>query len=121
MLIRLTQIDYEREMAFIAVDAASSGLAGIARLSADPDHEAAEFALLVRSDLQGRGLGKALFGHLRTYAAADGLQSLHGIVLNENDRMLELCGRLGLTSSTHIDQPGFTRVDLRLDRDPVLG
>jgi acetyltransferase len=116
MLIRLTQIDYEREMAFVALDGDNGDLAGIVRLSADPDHENAEFALLVRSDLQGRGLGRALFEHLMAFAAADGLRSLHGMVLNENDKMLRLCGQLGFKTSTHIDRPGLTRVDLTVGK-----
>jgi acetyltransferase len=114
MLIRLTQIDYEREMAFVALEAESGELAGIGRLAADPDHETAEFALLVRSDLQGRGLGRALFEHLRAFACADGLQALRGTVLNENRKMLGLCSKLGFQASCHIEQPGLTRVDLPL-------
>jgi acetyltransferase len=114
MLVRLTQIDYEREMAFVALEIESGELAGIARLSADPDHEDAEFALLVRSDIQGHGLGRALFEHLKDFAAADGLRSLHGMVLNENGRMLKLCNELGFQTSTHVDAPGLTRVNLKV-------
>jgi acetyltransferase len=114
MILRLTQVDYAREMAFVALDVASGALAGIARFSADPDHENAEFALLVRSDLQGRGLGGALFAHLRSFAAADGLHAISGVVLNENDRMLAMCARLGFAVTSRSEEPGLTRVSLAL-------
>ncbi|NRP74793.1 Acetyltransferase Pat [Ensifer psoraleae] len=101
MLIRLTQIDYEREMAFVALDNQSGALAGIARLYADPDHEVAEYGLLVRTDLQGHGLGWALLTHLRDYAAADGLQRIEGLVLSDNAKMLRMCREFGFAISSH--------------------
>ncbi|RVP99626.1 bifunctional acetate--CoA ligase family protein/GNAT family N-acetyltransferase [Sinorhizobium meliloti] len=109
MLVRLTQIDYEREMAFVALDNESGELAGIARLYADPDHEAAEYGLLVRTDLQGHGLGWALLSHLRDYAAADGLQRIEGLVLSENSKMLKMCREFGFTIS-----PNSTDSTLRI-------
>ncbi|MCA1442897.1 bifunctional acetate--CoA ligase family protein/GNAT family N-acetyltransferase [Ensifer sp. IC4062] len=109
MLVRLTQIDYEREMAFVALDNKSGELAGIARLYADPDHEAAEYGLLVRTDLQGHGLGWALLSHLRDYAAADGLQRIEGLVLSENSKMLKMCREFGFTIS-----PNSTDSTLRI-------
>jgi acetyltransferase len=70
---RLTQIDYEREMALVAVDPELPGpdsFCGIVRLAADPDRERAEHAVLVRSDLKGQGLGTALMHALIEYARA---------------------------------------------------
>lgn len=101
MLIRLTQIDYERELAFIALDFGTGELAGIARFSADPDHECAEYGLLVRTDLQGLGIGWALFSQLRDYATADGLKWMEGIVLAENTKMLKLCREFGCSIADH--------------------
>ncbi len=101
MLVRLTQVDYEREMAFVAIDRQSGELAGIARIYADPDHEAAEYGLLVRTDQQGRGLGWALLSQLRNYAAADGLQRLEGLVLSDNAKMLRMCREFGFAISPH--------------------
>ncbi len=57
MLKRLTQLDYDRDMAFVALEAEGGALAGVGRLCCDPDRTRAEYALLVRTDLQGRGLG----------------------------------------------------------------
>ncbi|MEY9626398.1 bifunctional acetate--CoA ligase family protein/GNAT family N-acetyltransferase [Sinorhizobium fredii] len=101
MLVRLTQIDYEREMAFVALNRESGELAGIARLHADPDHETAEYGLLVRTDLQGLGLGWSLFSYLRDYAVADGLKRIEGLILNENSKMLRMCRELGFSIGVH--------------------
>lgn len=102
ILLRLTQIDYEREMAFVALDNESGELAGIARLYADPDHESAEYGLLIRTDLQGHGLGWALFALLKDYAAADGLQRVEGFVLSDNAKMLRMCREFGFSISPHL-------------------
>ncbi|MCF8204316.1 MAG: bifunctional acetate--CoA ligase family protein/GNAT family N-acetyltransferase [Methylotenera sp.] len=103
-LARLTQIDYEREMAFIAVDAAQQTL-GVARLVRDPDNTEAEFAVLVRSDLQGRGLGRLLMQRLLDYATARGTQRIVGDVLRENHGMLSLAKALGFEMSADAHDP----------------
>ena len=54
MALRLTQLDYDRDMAFVALTP-DGELAGVSRLACDPDHAGGEYALLVRTDLQGRG------------------------------------------------------------------
>ena len=107
MLIRLTQLDYDRDIAFVALEP-SGDLAGIVRYASDPDRDAAEFGILVRSDLKGRGLGKALMGHLIDYAGAERIGRLEGIVLRENTRMLALCRELGFSIETIESEP--TRV-----------
>lgn len=94
-LIRLSQLDYDRDIAFIALDDEDNSLAGVVRYSADPDHNSAEFGLLVRSDLQGIGLGTSLLSRLVEYAAADGLKELTGIILPENGKMIDLVRRFG--------------------------
>jgi acetyltransferase len=96
-LARLTQIDYAREMAFVAIDRRSNALLGVVRLISDPDYVRAEYAILVRSDLKGRGLGWRLMQHLISYAKAEGLQELNGSVLDGNSTMLQMCRELGFT------------------------
>ncbi|HWA19908.1 MAG TPA: bifunctional acetate--CoA ligase family protein/GNAT family N-acetyltransferase [Devosia sp.] len=96
-LVRLTQLDYDRDIAFVALEQATGALVGIVRYSADPDRRSAEFGILLRSDLKRRGLGMALMQQLIAYAEAEHIGTLTGIVLQENMPMLELCRRLGFT------------------------
>jgi acetyltransferase len=93
MAARLTQIDYDREMAFLLLD--GKELLGVGRLAADPGFEQAEFALTVASDRQGRGYGSLLLNHVLHHAKARGIQRVVGQVLRENHKMLELTKRLG--------------------------
>ncbi|HEX7811870.1 MAG TPA: bifunctional acetate--CoA ligase family protein/GNAT family N-acetyltransferase, partial [Burkholderiales bacterium] len=88
-LARLTQIDYDREMAFLALDAAGKVVAEIRAVS-EPDNERAEFAILVASDWQGHGLGIALLSHLVAYCREHGTGELVGEVMASNGRMLAL-------------------------------
>jgi acetyltransferase len=90
-IARLTQLDYGRSIAFLAVDLGSSDILGVVRLHADPDHHNAEFAILVRSDLKCRGLGTILMGQMIEYGRAEGYRVIIGQVLRENRAMLQLC------------------------------
>jgi acetyltransferase len=93
LLARLTQIDYDREMAFVLLY--KSELIGVGRISSDPDNVKAEFALTIRTDRQGHGLGRFLMKKLIAYARTRGTTQLFGDVLTENDWMLALCRELG--------------------------
>jgi len=114
---RLTQIDYNREMALIAVDPASAGGAteiwGVARLAADADGERAEFAITVRSDIKGQGLGTLLMRRLVVYAASRGIGDLWGDVLAENRRMLDLMRDMGFAIEPVPGESGILRVRIR--------
>ncbi len=94
-LARYTQIDYRRQMAFVAVDAAGAGILGVARAHADPDNHAADFAILVRSDLKGRNLGEILLEKLIRYCRGRGTGRLVGQAYADNGRMLALAQNLG--------------------------
>lgn len=113
MALRLTQLDYGREMAFVALTETGE-LAGVARFSADPDHVSGEYATLVRSDLKGNGLGGALMRMLIDYAAADGLRRLDGIVLAENRSMLGFIRSLGFTARPDPEDPAILLTTLDL-------
>lgn len=114
MLKRLTQLDYDRNMAFVALETSSGALGGISRLSCDPDHAVAEYALLVRTDLQGHGLGWELLRQIVDYARADGIRRIEGIVLSENSKMLAMCREFGF-SITHLpNDPGLVEAKLKL-------
>jgi acetyltransferase len=113
LLIRLTQLDYDREMAFVALDR-DGNLCGVARIFADPDHETAEYALLVRSDLKGQGLGWTMLRHLLDFAKADGLKRVYGTVLSENSGMLKMCREFGFQLAVDKNDPGIVKVSLDL-------
>jgi acetyltransferase len=115
---RLTQIDYAREMAFVALDAVNGQLLGVARIIADPDYERAEYAILVRSDLQGQGLGWQLMQHLIRYSQAEGLTELYGSVLSDNTTMLAMCRELGFRVQEAAEEPGVLHVTLPLPAKP---
>nr|WP_295467953.1 bifunctional acetate--CoA ligase family protein/GNAT family N-acetyltransferase [Mesorhizobium sp.] len=113
MLKRLTQLDYDREIAFVALRG-EGDLAAIGRLSADPDHVKAEYALLVRTDMQGKGLGWAMLRHLIDYARADGIKQIEGLILAENTRMLSMCREFGFDVGHHPEEPGLMLATLNL-------
>lgn len=97
MAARLTQLDYNRDMALAAFPADGpdrSGL-GVVRLLSDPDNQRAEFAITIRSHDKGRGLGRALMERIMAYAAKRGVGEVWGDVLADNSRMLALCDELG--------------------------
>jgi acetyltransferase len=96
-IARMTQLDYARAMAFVAIDQASGDLLGVARLHANADYDRAEYAVLVRSDVKGQGLGWLLMQILLEYARSEGLQRIEGQVLRENTTMLKMCRELGFT------------------------
>jgi acetyltransferase len=97
-LAHFTQIDYDREMAFVAVGHDGGGeekILGVARACADPDNLTAEFAVLVRSDLKGQGLGRLLMEKLIAYCRGRCTRRLSGSVMSENMAMLGLVRALG--------------------------
>ena len=118
MLARLTQIDYEREMALVLTEpgrpAGPAEIFGVVRISADPDNEAAEFAVIVRSDMKGHGLGTFLMRRIIDYARGRGLTRLYGDVLRENEAMLKLCRDLGCTIQTLPEDPAIYEARLEL-------
>jgi acetyltransferase len=111
MLKRLTQLDYGRDMAFVVLEK-NGALAGVGRLSCDPDRAVGEYALLVRTDLQGRGIGWQLMRQIVVYAKAEGIGRIEGIVLDENTGMLDMCREFGFSIAPKADEPGQMLVTL---------
>ena len=114
---RFTQIDYDREMALILTESGIAGttdIFGVARIIADPDNQRAEYAIIVRHDMTGMGLGVLLMRRLLDYAQLRGIREIYGEVLQENRTMLKLCEVLGFTKSRSPDDPGIVRVTLDL-------
>ncbi|MFN3075954.1 MAG: GNAT family N-acetyltransferase, partial [Alphaproteobacteria bacterium] len=115
-LARLTQIDYDREMAFIVTSCVSGGemsTLGVIHTITDPDNNHAEFAIVVRSDLKGRGLGRVLFDKMIRYCRARGTRKMVGQVLLENARMLRFIESLGFQRRGLVDN-GIVEVELSL-------
>jgi len=99
-LARLTQIDYDREMAFIATRPVAGGRAetlGEVRTATDPDNSSAEFAIIVRSDIKGTGLGSILMNRIIRYHQDRGTGEIGAHVLSENAAMLRLSDKCGFT------------------------
>jgi acetyltransferase len=119
-LARFTQIDYDREMAFIATRDAGSKeeTLGVVRAISDPDRTSAEFAILVRSDLKGKGLGSLLMNKLIRYCREQGIGEVVGEVLAGNERMLTLVRDLGFAVG-RTDEPSVVRVRLELSGAPT--
>jgi acetyltransferase len=120
-IVRFTQIDYARAMAFIAIEEASGQMLGVVRLHADPNYETGEYAILLRSDLKGRGLGWLLMQQMIEYARAEGLKTIEGQVLSENTTMLAMCRELGFAVSTDPQEPDTCVVKLPLIAAVVAG
>ena len=113
-IARFTQIDYARAMAFVALSQDRKELLGVVRLAADPDYTTAEFAIVVRSDLKGQGIGWELMQQLIYYADAEGLRDLHGNVLAANTRMLQMCSELGFEIAAEPEEQSLQQVRLKL-------
>jgi acetyltransferase len=114
-LARFTQIDYDRGMAFIATRQRSDGqpeTMGVVRAMADPDNEKAEFAVIVRSDVKGQGLGSILMVKLIAYCRSRGTLELVGEALPQNTGVLHLVRRFGFETHS-ADGVVMLRLDLR--------
>lgn len=120
MAARFSQIDYDREMALVAVpEGAPYGagpIYGVVRIYGDPERKAAEYAILVRSDMKGRGLGRRLMLEIVAHAREQGYQQLYGEVLAQNQPMLKLARELGFKTAPSADDPDIAHVELVLDR-----
>jgi acetyltransferase len=116
LLARLTQIDYAREMAFVAIEKRTGALLGGCRFVADPDYTRGEYAILVRSDMKGRGIGWHLMQQLIMYARTEKLSELYGSVLAENVTMLKMCEELGFSVKPDADDPTLRSAVLDLAR-----
>lgn len=104
-LANMTQIDYDREMAIVAVRRTKDGeeILGVTRAISDPDNVDAEFAVLVRSDLKGLGLGRRLLEKLIGYTRDHGLMRLNGITMPNNRGMVTLARKLGFTVDIQLE------------------
>jgi acetyltransferase len=112
MVVRFTQIDYDREMALIAVTEVDGREVevGVCRYAINPDGETCEFALVVGDQWQHRNIGHRLMGCLLDSARAKGLKSMEGTVLANNHSMLNLVATLGFVISPVEDEPSVRKI-----------
>lgn len=116
-LVKLTQIDYDREMAFIAKGPDNQRVVrtlGVVRAMASPDNSEAEFAVAVRSDMKRQGLGKLLMQKIIRYCKARGTRRLVGAALGDNKSMVELARSVGFIVSKDYDED-IWQLDLPLE------
>ena len=113
-IAKLADLDYARAIAFVAIDEASSEMLGVVWLYSDSSHETGEYAILLRSDLKGRGLGWALMELMIEYARSEGLKQISGEILQENSLMLIMCRELGFKVKTDTEDRGVCDVTLVL-------
>ncbi|SAL75078.1 N-acetyltransferase GCN5 [Caballeronia peredens] len=119
-LARMTQIDYDREIALIVTRTNGEGVAetlGVARAIADPDNETAEFAVAARSDMKGKGLGSLLLSRIIDYVRKRGTRWLIGEALRENAGMIALARNAGF-ELTKTEDPGVVGFRMRLCESP---
>ena len=118
MLIRLTQIDYDREIALIALlqEGDEQKMAGIARVIFEPDGKNGEFAVAVADQWQGKGIGASLLKRCLVYAKDKGLKRVWGIVISENRQMVKLGKKLGFDIKL---VPGSSEYELAIDMSSV--
>ena len=113
-IARLTQLDYARAMAFAAISESTGELLGVVRLHSDANYETGEYAILLRSDLKGHGLGWKLMELIIQYAGAEGLRRIEGQVLSGNVAMLKMCREFGFTVDAEKHDPDIVNVALSL-------
>jgi acetyltransferase len=116
MLSRLTQIDYSRELALVAVTElhAQEVQLGVVRYAINPDGKTCEFALVVADNITGKGLGQKLMLSLMEAARSKGLEIIEGEVLSHNHNMLKLMTRLGFSIRNSTEDAGIMKVSKAL-------
>ncbi len=125
MLARYTLIDYDREMALVAVHKArhvkddgsfseTERIVGVSRYITNPDQTSCEFSLVVADDFKGQGLGSRLMLSIIDAARAKGLAEIDGLILANNTNMLRLMKSLGFTIGAFAEDPDFRLASLAL-------
>jgi acetyltransferase len=121
-MARLTQIDYDREMAFLATapkaDGSGPETLGVVRTVTDLSNDKAEYAILVRSDIKRQRLGWKLMEKMVRYCRSRGTRRIVGQVLRDNVRMLDLVASLGFRRRKVLDED-LMEVELNLQEPPA--
>lgn len=119
-LEKFTHIDYEHQMAIVALvhKDGREAMVAVGRYTLEQDEPgAAEFAIVVQDDYQGRGIGTAVLRHLAHVAKLQGVRLIVGYIMNENTRMFSVLKRSGLIMTRKNWDRGITRVDIPIDEN----
>lgn len=113
---RLTQIDYDREMAFVLVhdEGRHTDIYGVVRLHADPDGQKGEYAIMISPRMVGRGIGRQLMSRMIRHAREKGIKRVYGDVLAENEPMLSLAKRVGFTIRNNPEDTSVKLTELEI-------
>ena len=118
-IARLIQIDYARSFVCVAVEEATGLMLGVVRLMLDANREHGEYAVLLRSDMKGQGLGWKLMKYMIEFARQEGIEEVEGQVMNENGPMLSMCQALGFRIVDDPQEHGVKKVILDLSNPPT--
>ncbi len=118
MLIRLTQIDYDREIALVALmgDGDDQIMVGVARVIFEHNCKKGEFSIVLGDKWHGKGIGAALLKRCLSFAAKKGLETVWGVVLSENRQMLKLAKKLGFNAKY---MSGSSECEIEIDLKKV--
>ena len=117
MVIKFTQIDYDREIALVALmgEKQNRKIVGVCRIILEPDKTLGEFALAISDAWQGKGIGSSLLRQCLKAAQTMGVKKVMGIVLSENTQMQKLGRKMGFSINRNSESGGYA-----LDIDLVL-
>jgi acetyltransferase len=118
-IARLIQIDYARSFVSVAVDEQTGLMLGVVRLMLDANHEHGEYAVLLRSDLKGQGLGWKLMKYMIEFARTEEIKIVEGQVISDNGPMLSMCQALGFRIEDDPQEHGVKKVVLDLSKPPT--
>lgn len=124
MVARFTQVDYDRDMALVAVEdglGPDAPLIGVARYIREPNESRCEFAVVVQDSWQSRGVARVLMEHLIDLARANGLDTMIGLVHGNNVKMLNFMRRLGFQITKDPDEPELRQTTLYIEPLPEAG
>lgn len=116
---RFTQLDYDREMALVLAEDGIPGrqeIHAVVRLSADPDNEEGEFAIIVQHEFAGQGLGRLLMDRILKHARSRGIGKVWGVTLRENQRMRALSKAMGFRQRVDPEDPSLVRMEIELEQ-----
>ena len=113
-MARLTQVDYDREMAFIAVREASGETVAVGRLVCDSGDAEGEFAVIVQADMKGKGVASHLMRRLIEWARGRRMRAMVGLVLADNAPMLAFVRHLGFAVRRMPEEPDVVEARLAL-------